>query len=364
MYSVSAGRRRRAFPGRPPLKIIGLLFFLLFCLVKMVPAVLAAQPVWAGAVKGLPGRSLGFLQEEPLQIIKGELPVFLCGGFADDRQPSMVMGSFLGGVAAVARVNLHNPASVLQSQIPLLTAVDFSGAAPVGNPNAGENCERVVPALTGETLVCVYNTHTGETYKRTDGVERLDGGHGGVVTVAAAFQETLENNFGIKVARSDKVNDRNYNLSYIESEKTARALLAANPHTRIIFDIHRDSSKTREQSTVNINGQDMATLLFIVGSDARKPFPGWSENYALAVKLSARINEKYPGLSLGVRVMDGVYNQNLGPRAVLLEAGTTENSCEEAIRSVRLLAGVVAGVISEEYITPFGKAPLEQTRVY
>lgn len=349
MYSVSAGRCRRAFPGRPPLRIIGVLLLLLFCLIKAIPAIFAAQPLWAGDVKELPGRVLDSYQAEPLQIIKGALPIFRWSSFEGDGETPAIMGSLLRVAGSVGGVNLRNPIAVLQSQVPLLAAVDFPDAALVSSPDADKAGEKVIPALTKECLVCVYNTHTGETYKLTDGVERLDGRRGGVVTVAAAFQEELENSYGFKVARSDKINDKDYNMSYIESEKTARELLAANPHASAVFDIHRDSSKTREQSIVNIDGQVMATLLFIVGSDTRRSFPGWRQNYAFAVQLSDRINEKYPGLSLGVRLKDGIYNQNLHPRAVLLEAGTTENSCEEAVRAVRLLAGVVADVISEGF---------------
>lgn len=349
MYSVTAGRCRRSFQGRPPFKIIGVLFLLLFCLIKVIPAIFATQPLWVIAVKELPGKALDSYRTEPLQIIKSALPIFRWSSFEGDGETLSVMGSFLRGARAVGRVNLLNPAAVLQSQIPLLAAVDFPDAAPVSSPDTDEAGEKAVPALTGECLVCVYNTHTGETYSLTDGVDRLDGRRGGVVTVAAAFQETLESSYGIKVARSDKINDMDYNASYIESEKTARELLAVNPHAGVIFDIHRDSGKTREQSIVDINGQATATLLFIVGSDTRRPFPGWRQNYAFAVDLSDRINEKYPGLSLGVRVKDGLYNQTLHPRAVLMEVGTTENSCEEAVRSARLVAGVVADVIGEEH---------------
>lgn len=343
MYSVTASRCRRAFQSRPPIKVFGLLFLIVFCLVKIVPAVFAA-PLWAGAVRELSGRVLNSYRAEPLQIIKTALPILRWSSFEADSEIPSVMELFLSGAGAVGRVNLLSPAAVLQSQIPLMAAVDFPGTALVLSPDieAGENA---VPALTGESLVCIYNTHTGETYSLTDGVERLEGRQGGVVTVAAALQEALENSYGIKVARSDKINDANYNTSYIESEKTARELLAANPNTGVIIDIHRDSGKTREQSVVNIDGQSLAPVLFIVGSDTRKAFPAWRENYAFAVELSDKINEKYPGLSLGVRVKDGVYNQSLHPRAVLLEVGTTNNSCEEAVRTARLVAGAVAEVI-------------------
>jgi stage II sporulation protein P len=89
-----------------------------------------------------------------------------------------------------------------------------------------------------------------------------------------------------------------------------------------------------------------------VGSDARRPFPNWRQNYDFAVLLSERINQMYPGLSLGVRVKDGLYNQFLHPRAVLVEMGTTENSTEEAARSARLLADALADILAGEATVP------------
>lgn len=346
MYSVPASRYRRAFQGRPYIKLIGVLCLIIYGLLKIVPAFFTAYPHFAINIKELPGRALDLYGAEPLHIIRTALPILRWSSFEGDGVTPTAVEYFLSCAGAVGRVNLLSPAAVLQSQIPLLAAVDYPGTALVVNPSLETPGDTAVPVLAGETLVCIYNTHTGETYKLTDGIDRLDGGRGGVVTVAAALQETLESSYGIKAARSDRINDADYNTSYLESEKTARELLSANPKTRVVFDIHRDSGKTREQSVVNIDGQTLAPLLFVVGSDARRAFPAWRQNYAFAVELSNKINEKYPGLSLGVRVKDGLYNQTLHPHAVLLEVGTTENSCEEAVRSVQLIAGVVAEAIS------------------
>lgn len=282
------------------------------------------------------------------RIIKEAMPVLAWASFERDDfelTPDIVILEFF---SAVGRVNLQSPTAVLMSQIPLLSGVhapvESSIIAPVINIL---DTPRVVSTVPGEALLCIYNTHTGETYSYTDGVDRLDGKHGGVVTVSEALQEALETKYGIKVARSDKINDHNYNTSYLESEKTARELLAANPGASMLLDIHRDSGKTREQSVVRINGQEVAPILLIVGSDARRPFPAWRQNFAFASKLSDRMNEMYPGLSLGVRVKDGLYNQFLHPQAVLLEMGTSNNSVEEAILSAKLLADVLAELLSE-----------------
>lgn len=351
MYPAPACRFRRVVPAttRRFVSAAGLFLALVLFLLN-VPPLPAIYPSLVETMKNTPARMIAIYQREPLKILKTAMPVLGWSSFEGDAGGRNSPRILWDVIEAVGRVSLHSPVAVLQSQIPLLAAVEPPGEAVVNRP--GDSIPdsifpaRTVSSLPGECLVSIYNTHTGETYSLTDGVERLDGKHGGVVTAAAALQEALENKYGIKVARSDKINDLSYNTSYIESEKTARELLAANPKTRVILDIHRDSGKTREQSVVIVNGREAAPILFIVGSDARRPFPAWRQNHAFAVEFSTKINEMYPGLSLGVRVKDGLYNQFLHPRAVLVEVGTTKNSTEEAVRSARLLADVLAGMLA------------------
>ena len=46
-------------------------------------------------------------------------------------------------------------------------------------------------------------------------------------------------------------------------------MLAEHPHLKIVLDIHRDAGKSRQDSIVTINGQQVAPILKIIGSDAR-----------------------------------------------------------------------------------------------
>ncbi len=306
-------------------------------------------------IENIPHRVLALYQGDPEKILKTAIPLLDWGSFEGDTANRPASRILLDAFASVAGVRFHSPAVILQSQIPCLAAVTLPDPA-------ADQLEAFIPGavppvktttvLSEEYLVGIYNTHTGETYSRTDGLERLEGKRGGVVTVAMALQGALEEKHGIKVVRSDRIHDANYNTSYLESEKTLREMLAGYPSLKVVLDIHRDSGKTREQSLVQIDGQAAAPILFIVGSDARRPFPNWRQNYDFAVLLSERINQMYPGLSLGVRVKDGLYNQFLHPRAVLVEMGTTENSTEEAARSARLLADALADILAGEATVP------------
>ncbi len=133
----------------------------------------------------------------------------------------------------------------------------------------------------------------------------------------------------------------------MESEKTLRKMLDSNSKMQIVLDIHRDAGKDRENSLVNIEGKSVAPILIVVGSDARAPFPTWKKNYEYAIKLADKINLKYPGLCIGVRVKEGRYNQYLHPRALLLEMGSTSNTTDEASDSARMLAEVLADEVAQ-----------------
>ncbi|MDD3653928.1 MAG: stage II sporulation protein P [Desulfotomaculaceae bacterium] len=290
-------------------------------------------------------------RQKHLNILNSVIPVLCWSNFIEDSPGSGQIRVLWDSLSIAIPFNLLDPSSVLMSQLPVQTlieqpktvAVSRSGTSLPGNATPLYQAS----ALPGENMVIIYNSHSGETYSMTDRVERLDGRQGGVVTVAAALQDALESKYGIKTARSDRIHDLDYATSYQNSDKTAREMLAASPRARAVFDIHRDSAKTREQSVVKIHGQDAAPLLFIIGSGGSKPLAGWRQNHAFATKLSTKTNELYPGLSLGVRVQGDHYNQFLHPYAVLVEVGTSNNSIEEAVYSAVLFADVVAQVISE-----------------
>jgi stage II sporulation protein P len=279
--------------------------------------------------------NLGYRQE-PAQVLHSAMPVMAWSnpevtGRAYDRDDRI-----LWVVKALTGVDPDGPPALVLAQLP-------SQPVPVIVPeiiNVSRSAvERKLP-LSEDYLVVIINTHTAETYALTDQKDRLEQHRGGVVLVAAALEEALEEKHGIKTNRSDRIHDANYSNAYRESGKTVAELLAAAPRARIVFDIHRDAGVTREQSMVTINGKDMATLLFVISA-------GNKANIAFAKELSENINKAYPGLSLGVRIKNSNYNQHLHPQMVLLEVGSTNNTLDEAIGSAVVLAEVVAGMLHD-----------------
>ena len=292
-------------------------------------------------------RLSAWMTRYPEKLVSIAMPVFSCvnnGVMVDESGKKSGFAVWLPGV------DLRGPQYILRLGMPLLSKVqvpeNVSVAVLPTDTDTGEG-EKKTTVLSNDCLVAIYNTHTGETYALTDGVVRLDGQRGGVTTVAAALKQSFEEKYGIKTAISDHINDEVYNSAYLESEKVAQQLIAVNPKLQVVLDIHRDSEKKREQTMVEIKGQKAARVMIVIGSGARTPFPTWKENQSFAQQVVAKMDELYPGLSLGVRVKEGRYNQHLHPHSILLEIGSVDNATEEAVYSAQLMADVLAGMIQK-----------------
>lgn len=199
----------------------------------------------------------------------------------------------------------------------------------------------------GNPLVAIYNTHNAESYQPSEGQAKFPGKNGGVSQVAAVLAETLSKDYGVPVVRSTTIHDYpDFTRSYANSEKTLKRMLAENPSVLVALDIHRNAGLPAPP-VVEINNQKVAQVLIIVGSNARLEHPNWRQNEAFAQRVAKKMDEFYPGLCLGVRVQEGRYNQHLLPRALLFEIGSDNNTLEEAERSARLVARVLAAVIEE-----------------
>ncbi len=295
------------------------------------------------------GRILG----EPLELLKEELPVLKWVSPEEEGVAALypfchsLFYNLELALESVAGVELARPDAALKSQLfPQMAggAEVSSNMAGIGFSSGKISTSKAVSAAPSETCVLIYCTHTGETYTLTDGVERLEGRPGGVVTAAAALQEALLKH-GIAAFRSDRVHDKDYGAAYLESEKTAAEMLAAHPDARAVLDVHRDSGKTREQSVITVDGKKAAPILLVVGTGGGRPPGSWRSNYEFARKLAQKMDQLYPGLCAGVRLKDGRYNQHLHTRALLVEIGTTQNSVEEAVAAAEMLACALAQIL-------------------
>ena len=190
---------------------------------------------------------------------------------------------------------------------------------------------------TGKTpTVCLYCTHTDESYVPSDGTESQDEG-GGILDVAQAFQGALEVQ-GFKVVLDETNHVPHDAGAYRRSRRTAIGLIKSEQPTAV-FDIHRDATPVEEYEA-EVDGQQASRVRIVIG----RKNPNQDVNEELAYRVKAIADKEYPGLIKDVFIGKGAYNQELSPRSLLLEFGTHEMDKERVIEATKPLAQVVAKV--------------------
>ncbi|AGB41814.1 stage II sporulation protein P [Halobacteroides halobius DSM 5150] len=202
------------------------------------------------------------------------------------------------------------------------------------------------------SLVGIYHTHTSENYENKGYNSHAPAGsRGDIVEIGSVLANTLETKYHIPVAHSTRVNDTTYARSYINSLQTAKQVERKNPDLKMLFDIHRDAilNGGRDLLTTRVNGKQVATIMIIVtNNEYGLPHPNWRENLRFAKRLGKKMNQMYPGLLREVElVTNRRYNLHVHPHSLLLEIGGAKNTIEEAKRSAKLLANVLAALLKE-----------------
>ncbi len=132
-----------------------------------------------------------------------------------------------------------------------------------------------------------------------------------------------------------------YNDSYKFSRETVQEVTASNNSIDYFIDVHRDAQR-KDATTATINGEKYAKLYFIVGTSHKD----YKQNLAFVKKLHQMMEDKYPGLSKGIYKKDksegnGVYNQDLSNRSILIEFGGVDNNRTELKNTSEALAEII-----------------------
>jgi|LFRM01.1.fsa_nt_gb stage II sporulation protein P len=185
----------------------------------------------------------------------------------------------------------------------------------------------------------IYCTHSDESYIPSDGKESMSG-RGGIYQVGEALRDALKSQ-GVN-AVLDKTSHGPHDVNaYSRSRRTASKLLKQGCVG--LLDVHRDAVPA-EVYAAKVNNQKVTRVKLVVG----KQNPHMSSNLEFAKKIKAYLDEKCPGLSAGIFMGRGNYNQDLSPRSILVEVGTHTNSKEDAQRGIEMFAQVLPDVFGVE----------------
>lgn len=204
------------------------------------------------------------------------------------------------------------------------------GRADVGSLPLAQAAER-------EVRVAVYHTHSAESYRPSDGASSIRA-NGGILRVGDSFTADLKEQ-GVQVEHTKAIHCPHDKLAYQRSRRTAVSLMRQN-QPQALLDVHRDALERRFY-TARVKGRELAQVQLVVG----RQNPNMRANKQFAQELKAAADKRFPGLVKGIFFGRGSYNQELHPRAVLLEMGTHKSTRAEAKDGAALFAEVVAAYL-------------------
>jgi len=216
---------------------------------------------------------------------------------------------------------------------------------------------------TGNSKIAIYYTHTGESYVPTDGTESIPA-KGGILKVGTAFASALKAK-GI-AALDDKTPHEPHDANaYHRSRRTAVRLMKQNPAA--LLDVHRDGVPDPDFYNNEVEGEKVTRVRLVVG----RQNPNMATNLEFAKRIKAYMDKHKPGLMRGIYIGRGSYNQDLSPRAMLLEIGTHTNDRNRAEKGADEFAEALPAVLNIKSAaqpgggnTPFSSSPGEGKSIW
>ena len=203
-----------------------------------------------------------------------------------------------------------------------------------------------------DPLIYIYNTHQSEEYCGSD---TINNGICPTVTMNNYILKDILEEKGYTTLVEERsikdiltLNNLNYSGSYIASRIYLDDVRNRFPSLKYFIDIHRDSVE-KSKTTINLNDKNYAKVLFIVGLENEN----YEANYEFMSKINSLLDERYNGLSKGILQkggvgVNGVYNQDVSPRTILIEIGGVENTIEEVMNTAQVVGEILTEVIKNE----------------
>lgn len=184
--------------------------------------------------------------------------------------------------------------------------------------------------------IYIYNTHQSEKYADFD------------VLNAALNLKNILADFNIEAIVeetniTEEVKKNNY--TYSQSYRVTKSLMTnyLNKDISLFIDLHRDSS-AKNITTTTVDGVNFAKMMFVVGGKHES----YMENYRVSDTLNKILKNNNNQISGGLLLRkSSSYNQELDPNVVLIELGGPENTKEEVLNTLQVLAKSIYEYLEE-----------------
>lgn len=260
--------------------------------------------------------------------------------------------AFWRDVKNVLGINLLNPLSIIKKEFNIMdsTNVDEDKLSSNMYNTLSKNNNVDGEVSTGSVKdrkfrILIYHTHTTEAFKPAKNDSFYE--QYNIVGVGDVLKKELEKNYNVEVIHDKTIHNTSYLESYKRSGETLEKYLSEIDDFDLILDLHRDSLDNKDLVTTNIDGENVAKIMFVVA----KNNPNYLENEELAMELTDLANELYPGFARSIFYYErgsNAFNQTKSSDLALVEMGAQLNTVEEAINSAKLLATVIGEYLIQE----------------
>lgn len=197
--------------------------------------------------------------------------------------------------------------------------------------------------------ILIYHTHGSEGY--ADSVEGDP--NTSVIAVGNRLTQILQDTYGYHVLHDTGIYDTDRDHAYNVAAPAIQKILQDHPSIEVVIDLHRDGVADTTRLATNINGVDMAQVMFFNGLSKttatgdidylRNPYI--EDNLAMSLKMQLAATELYPGFTRKIYLKSYRYNMHLMPKYLLIEAGAQTNTVKEMQRSMKVLADLLDTVV-------------------
>lgn len=203
----------------------------------------------------------------------------------------------------------------------------------------------------GTPQILIYHTHSLEGY-----ADSVPGDPSTtVVGVGDYLTEILTEQYGYNVIHDTGEYDTVRNKAYSKAAPALEKILADNPSIDVVIDLHRDGVREDTRFVTNINGTDMAKVMFFNGLSRTTTLgdisylhnPYIADNLAFSFQMQLTAAEYYPDFTRKIYLKGYRFNMHYCPKTLLVEVGAQTNTLQEAKNAMVPLADVLNKVLSE-----------------
>lgn len=253
-------------------------------------------------------------------------------------------------VAQIAETQAAEPISFTPEEA---EAISFRGDCSYEVDKAALLLQPLNWADTPGPKVLIIHSHSCESYTQCEGHTYLPSANyrtldlqNNVTAVGDALAEELAA-LGVEVIHDRTLNDYpDYNRSYAVAREKIQTYLEEYPSIVMVLDLHRDALEDPVRETVELDGQTIAPLMLVIGTDEGGLYhPHWADNLSCGLKLQALANRETPELFKRISFRSQRFNGDLTSGSLIVEVGSTENTLPEACAAMPYLAGYVAALL-------------------